>query len=682
MENQGLGMGPIPRPSETVGLAESGSAEKSLSGGFTYPPGSQALAGYTIKRGIGRGGFGEVYYALSDAGKEVALKLIRQNLEIELRGLRQCLNLKHPNLLNIYDIRQDGQANYWVIMEYVAGPSLQDRLGECPQGLSAPEVLQWMQGIAAGVGYLHEHGIVHRDLKPANIFWEECVVKIGDYGLSKFISSTQRSGQTASVGTVHYMAPEVANGRYGQEIDIYASGIILYEMLTGRVPFEGESVAEVLMKHLTAQPDVSMLAEPYRSVVARALEKDPAKRFASMAQMWGALGWDAPPPGNRIVAVGGDSSTLDSSASGRLSGPPAGVAAAGDAAAAGLGATTGLAAPATPQSFRQKLQGFPTQLLRAWNAWRLNTPLKLLLLGVGVFVFWAAAPVLFPLAGLVVLGYVAYGLGRKLMGLSGRKESGDSPAPGSHAVAIRPEVQCPVGRAAAVLPPPRASPYEQAAYALRWKSNLERITELLGSLCVGAIVVLIMCLVVVVFYSFRQEGQMLAPEQIAWLVLMSLAGTWAVLIVSKFWEGTEGEPILRRFVLLVVGLALGAIGYGLSQWLWMELGTLENFPRPHQYPLPPRFYGPGGEPLLMAFLATFGVLLAMIRWWRQADPLRFTRLNLGSVLLCVFAAALAAGLFRFPQPWLPMMAGVMSAAIQLAAPWSHPRRRHLYPHRK
>ena len=116
---------------------------------------------------------------------------------------------------------------------------------------------------------MHSHGIVHRDLKPGNVFRDEGLVKLGDYGLSKFISCSRRSGQTESVGTVHYMAPEIANGRYGKEIDIYALGIILYEMLTGRVPFEGESVGEVLMKHLTAEPDVSLLAEPLRGVVAR-----------------------------------------------------------------------------------------------------------------------------------------------------------------------------------------------------------------------------------------------------------------------------------------------------------------------------------------------------------------------------------------------------------------------------
>ena len=177
-------------------------------------------------------------------------------------------------------------------MEYVADQSLEDVLAARPNGLPPHEALAWIHGIGAGVAYLHDRGIVHRDLKPGNIFCDEGVVKIGDYGLSKFISCSRRSGHTESIGTVHYMAPEVANGRYGKEIDVYALGVILYELLTGRVPFEGESVGEVLMKHLTAKPDVSMLAEPYRSVVARALEKDPALRFASAAEMLAAL----PPP--------------------------------------------------------------------------------------------------------------------------------------------------------------------------------------------------------------------------------------------------------------------------------------------------------------------------------------------------------------------------------------------------
>ncbi len=256
---------------------------------FIYPSGARPLPGITIKRGIGHGGFGEVYYALTDGGKEVALKLIRRNLEVELRGVRHCLNLKHPNLLAIFDLRRDEQGDHWVVMEYVTGESLEQVLGAHPHGLPVQQVLAWFHGMAAGVACLHDHGVVHRDLKPANIFSDQGIVKVGDYGLSKFISCSRRSGHTESVGTVHYMAPEIANGRYGKEIDIYALGVILYEMLTGRVPFEGESVGEVLMKHLTTPPEVSMLPEPFRTVVAQALEKDPARRFVSVEAMAASL---------------------------------------------------------------------------------------------------------------------------------------------------------------------------------------------------------------------------------------------------------------------------------------------------------------------------------------------------------------------------------------------------------
>ena len=274
-------------PNAAGDAAEPTAMEPPIAGGarFTYASGARPLAGYTIKRGIGHGGFGEVYFATSDAGKEVALKLIRRNLDIELRGVMHCLNLKHPNLLSLYDVRQDDQGDTWVVMELMSGNSLEDLLAKYPNGLPVSEALAWIHGIAAGVAYLHDHGIVHRDLKPGNIFIDEGIVKIGDYGLSKFISCSRRSGQTGSVGTVHYMAPEIANGRYGKEIDIYALGIILYEMLTGHVPFEGESVGEILMKHLTAEPNVSSLAEPYRTIVARCLAKDPAKRFDSVSEM-------------------------------------------------------------------------------------------------------------------------------------------------------------------------------------------------------------------------------------------------------------------------------------------------------------------------------------------------------------------------------------------------------------
>src|SRR5260221_418534 len=127
---------------------------------FAYATGARPLDGYTIKRGVGRGGFGEVYFAVSDAGKEVALKLIRRNLEVELRGVTHCLNLKHPNLIALYDVRSDDQDNSWVIMEFVAGESLEDVIRRQPDGLPTAVALDWLRGIAAGVSYLHSHGIV------------------------------------------------------------------------------------------------------------------------------------------------------------------------------------------------------------------------------------------------------------------------------------------------------------------------------------------------------------------------------------------------------------------------------------------------------------------------------------------------------------------------------------------
>ena len=252
---------------------------------YRYQHGDRPLEGYTIEYGLGRGGFGEVYYAISDAGREVALKVVQNYEEIELRGIRQCMNLKSPHLVTIFDVRRNERDEPFVIMEYVDGPSLRQLLDDAPQGLGAVKTAYLVREIAKGLTYLHDCGVVHRDLKPHNVFFENGYVKIGDYSLSKLISSSHRSGHTATVGTVHYMAPEISEGRYDARIDIYALGIMLFEMLTGRPPFEGQSMGEILLKHVTAEPDLSQIAEPFRAVIARALAKNPDERFSSAAEM-------------------------------------------------------------------------------------------------------------------------------------------------------------------------------------------------------------------------------------------------------------------------------------------------------------------------------------------------------------------------------------------------------------
>ncbi len=252
---------------------------------YTFKHGDRPLDEYTIQRAVGRGGFGEVYYAMSDGGREVALKYLRENPQVELRGVGHCINLKSPHLVSIFDVKKNADGDYFIIMEYCSGPSLRDLLIAEPNGFGVEKAAFFAREIGKGLAYLHERGIVHRDLKPANIFYDDGYVKIGDYGLSKFIAVSRHSAQTASVGTVHYMAPEIGSGNYSRGVDIYALGVILYEMLCGKVPFEGSSMAEVLMKHLTSQPELDNLPQPFARVIRKALEKDPKDRYQTVEEM-------------------------------------------------------------------------------------------------------------------------------------------------------------------------------------------------------------------------------------------------------------------------------------------------------------------------------------------------------------------------------------------------------------
>ncbi|MBU0717295.1 MAG: serine/threonine protein kinase, partial [Planctomycetes bacterium] len=256
---------------------------------YTFRHGDRPLDDFTIQRAVGSGGFGEVYYAVSDGGREVGLKYLKQNPQIELRGVSHCINLKSPHLVAIFDVKKNADDEYFVIMEYCSGPSLRDLLIAEPNGFEPQKAVFFVREIAKGLSYLHERGIVHRDLKPGNIFYDDGYVKIGDYGLSKFISVSRHSAQTSSVGTVHYMAPEIGSGNYSRGVDIYALGVMLYEMLLGKVPFEGSSMAEVLMKHLTAQPELDELPHPFGAVIRKALEKDPKDRYQSVDEMVDAL---------------------------------------------------------------------------------------------------------------------------------------------------------------------------------------------------------------------------------------------------------------------------------------------------------------------------------------------------------------------------------------------------------
>lgn len=256
---------------------------------FQFESGDKPLDGYTIEYALGRGGFGEVYYAESDAGRQVALKAVQNYEEIELRGIGHCMNLKSQHLVSIFDVRHGADGTPWVIMEFVAGPSLRDILDDSPGGIGKEKATFFVRELAKGLSYLHGAGVVHRDLKPHNVFFEDGIVKIGDYSLSKAITNSHRSGHTMTVGTVHYMAPEIGMGRYDKTVDIYALGVMLYEMMTGQPPYTGDSMGEVLMKHLSARPDLSGIEEPFASVIEKAMRRDPDERYQTAEEMAGAL---------------------------------------------------------------------------------------------------------------------------------------------------------------------------------------------------------------------------------------------------------------------------------------------------------------------------------------------------------------------------------------------------------
>jgi eukaryotic-like serine/threonine-protein kinase len=650
-------------------LADLPSPMKTPAGRFVYASGARPLAGYTIKRGVGQGGFGEIYYAVSDAGKDVALKLIRRNLDVELRGLHQCLNLKHPNLLSLHDIRTDEQGDTWVVMEYVADPSLDVILSQRPAGLSPQEALNWIHGIGAGVAYLHDRGIVHRDLKPGNIFRDEGIVKVGDYGLSKFISCSRRSGHTESVGTVHYMAPEVANGRYGKELDVYAMGVIFFELLTGRVPFEGESIGEVLMKHLTAKPDVSMVEEPYRSIIARALEKDPKDRYSSAGEMMAAM----PPYHN---GIGPDHSFLGSASNtrdNRRETPKIGH----------------LGKDALKTSWSKlktaRITGCyeaGSYCRRLWHEPKSKKTLRIIVLVALIAWFIAGSQsangINLPLLPIILIAFVVTKL---VMSFSEKKRAEgwsenptvimtpDSPSPQT----AKPVIAEPLGESTAK--PPRWPPwYEKSSPALVVKASRERLAELIGSLLISTLAAAIVSGVMVMLDGYWADVQ-IQPEQFVWLWLIGIFGSWAVLIPSKLWEGHRGDPILRRFVMMVIGMAIGLAAYGAGDILMVNLRRAADFPNLPNYKLPTSFFAIDGRPLMMAYVASFATLFLLMRWWRQADPMRRAKLRVWTLLVSVLVAIVVAQAWQFPQPWLPMVACTISAAVQLASPFEHAHRR-------
>lgn len=631
---------------------------------FTYKSGSSPLDGYTIKRGVGAGGFGEVYYATTESGKEVALKHIQRNLEIEMRGAKHCLNLKHPHLVSLYDIRYDNEGEGWIVMEFVHGDSLQDVIERHPQGMPREEALSWFKAIASAVNYLHDHGIVHRDLKPGNIFNDQGTVKIGDYGLSKFISVSRRSGQTESVGTFHYMAPEIGKGRYGREIDVYALGILLFEMLTGRVPFEGESSQEIIMKHLTASPDLGDLGEPFRSVVTAALEKDPDKRTSSAEEMLQQLG---------LKENVGYVSTIDSvrpaaAPSDTPPSPPA------SEVKAKIGYVEQPAAKGTldDEPIAQAVTGIAQKVRGWWNHNNTSLPVKVIVLTAIAFGVVTNLHFLVPLAFVGGAVYMAYLLIRLLVNTVQDETPGGSGAPNKKDSSGRyhPEAMRRKHRVSEdAIWHPKRKDRERAAIALR--PTHEKIRELLGSLIASGVSSILVSFVLLVIsvgeQAFTKSAILTIGPAYVFFTGLTILASWAVLITSKLWEEQGGDQARRRIVMAMVGVALGV-----AAWFGSMLVFTGS---PGEMDLTTPWFAMGEQSSVGALMLFFGLAFLVPRWWKLADPLRGTWLSIFNTGMYVVWAGILTTFWPFLQPWAIMLIGAVAATVQLSAPWLSQERR-------
>jgi serine/threonine protein kinase len=670
---------------------------------FKFGNGDQPLPGFTIKRGVGIGGFGEVYFATNDAGKEVALKQIQRNLDVEVRGVRQCMNLKHPNLIALYDIQFDAAEQGWIVMEYVAGMSLRDAIEAQPQGLPHAELERWFSQIVAGVAYLHDHGIVHRDLKPANIFEDQGLVKIGDYGLSKFISCSRRGGQTESVGTFHYMAPEIGRGEYGKEIDVYALGIMLYEMATGEVPFDGESSQEIIMKHLTADPDLSRVSTPVREVVAQALTKNPAARTSDVRELLRPLGWDLDDRYLPVEYRTPSTTSQNPPVVGASQEPPRVSVGAPQpksrAAAHAQRTAKEVTALEYQEPIAKKIRQSWIGLNRWWAELAINPGAKTALLVFAIIFMVLNAEILLSFSLLGLLFYVPYyAAWWTLRGPapSARQQAQfvnrqSYPTPRSNqptpAWGSEPRVfPQPVVTAPPPAQPIRPARAERPVSVKQWRvarrmqlaqvPRRKLLSEVTGGWLGAAAVISVFSTLAALFQIGAGRSVQPLLMGTVWAALVSLIMAWVAIGFGKRWQREEGDWAIRAFMQLTTGFAIGGFAYLLAQYLMIPW---ESITREQLGDLPVRrwsgFFGDDGQPLLPAYLAYFPLLMGVVGWWKQVDPLRRVRLSFWAVVWSALAASLVHLLIPFPHPWGALLAAGTSLAIQLSSPWINPNER-------
>lgn len=253
---------------------------------------------YKILEMIGGGGMATVYRAFDNIlEREVAVKILRQDLALDERAVKRfrreaqsALTLSHPNIVSIYDIGE-GEGTYYIVMEYVKGLTLKDYI-QNNHPIPLEEALLIMEQIASAISHAHEYQIIHRDIKPQNILIDtNGNIKITDFGIAMLLQSATMTQTNTTIGSVHYLSPEQANGSViTYQTDIYSMGILFYELFAGAPPFQGESAVAVALHHIqTPVPSIRILRpeipQSVENIILKAAAKDLKHRYHTVQEM-------------------------------------------------------------------------------------------------------------------------------------------------------------------------------------------------------------------------------------------------------------------------------------------------------------------------------------------------------------------------------------------------------------
>ena len=253
---------------------------------------------YEIIKTIGEGGMANVYLANDTIlDRKVAIKVLRGDLSNDEKFIRRfkrealsVSNLSHPNIVEVYDVGEE-EGNYYIVMEYIEGKTLKQLLQK-RGALTLNEVIDIMLQLTDGLAHAHDAYIIHRDIKPQNIMIEDNgLIKITDFGIAMALNATQLTQTNSVMGSVHYLPPEQANGKSATvKSDIYSLGILMYELITGSVPFKGDNAVEIALKHMKEKiPSIRKqnptIPQSVENIVIKATAKNPRNRYDSVKEM-------------------------------------------------------------------------------------------------------------------------------------------------------------------------------------------------------------------------------------------------------------------------------------------------------------------------------------------------------------------------------------------------------------